>query len=169
MTDARWSLAWERRPIEEATHFNPAFCGELIARSVQSFTKLRGAPFPLPLAFVILPLALPSSSREALPRRADTTFTTWAVDHQVVVADVPNRALRLRAVSREALLFLTQLGALQIQAGGFLPGASPLRLSKELDSTDEVDDIRRSASFLGRWFAAQTSAISVLQTMGVRL
>lgn len=166
----RWSLAWSDRPIEEATHFNPAFCGELIARSVHSYSDLRGAPLPLPLAFVLLPLALPSASRAALPRKANATFATWAVDHQAMLADVPERALQLRPVTREALLFLTQLGALKVGSGGFAPGDAPLKLSKKLeDFTDEVDEIRRTASFLGRWFAAQTSSISVLQTMGVRL
>jgi hypothetical protein len=32
--ETRWSLAWAERPAEEARIFNPAFCGELIGRTV---------------------------------------------------------------------------------------------------------------------------------------
>jgi len=166
----RWNLSWQDRPREEAAHFNPAFCGELLTRAVQEFKRLRLAPLPLPLAFVILPLTLHPPTRRALPRRANVTFASWAAQHEPVLAEVPDRVLRLRPVTREALLFLSQLDALSVGSDGLLPGARPMRLStKPAVSTDDVEEARRAAGLLGRWFAHQPTSATVLQTMGVRI
>lgn len=163
-------IDWRSRPPEEAAHFNPAFCGELIARTVIQYIKTVGRPLPLPLAFLVLPLSLHPSTRHVLPRRATTAFASWAGENADTLSTLPNRVLRLRSVTREALLFMAQLHALQVDGRGISFGASPLRLSKKLrSSTPEVDEIRRRASLLGRWFANQSQPAAILQTMGVRL
>lgn len=41
--------------------------------------------------------------------------------------------------------------------------------AKPIATTDEVDEIRRTAGLLGRWFAHQSEPAAVLQTMGVRV
>ncbi len=167
---SRWTLTWRERPPEEAAHFNPAFCGEILARCVHEYRRLKGIPLPLPLAFVVLPLTLHPLTRYALPRKANTTFASWSAEHEAVLAGVPDRVLRLRPVTRESLLFLFQLGAINIGEEGISPGAKPLRLSmKPPVRSDDVDDARRTAGLLGRWFAYQSGSVTVLQTMGVRL
>jgi hypothetical protein len=167
---ARWTLAWRDRPREEAVHFNPAFCGELVARTIREYHRLARAPLSLPLAFVVLPLTLHPPTRHALPRRANTTFGSWSAEHHVILSEMPDRVLRLRPVTREALLFLTQISAVAIRDGGIVPGERPLRSSAaSLLSTVETDETRRAAGLLGRWFAHQATAATVLQTMGVTL
>lgn len=165
---SRWSLSWRDRPAEEAALLNPAFCGELIARATKDYERLRGAPFPLPLSFVVLPLVLHAPTLAALPGRANTTFATWSADNEALLADLPERTLRLRPISREALLFLTQHRALTVGADGLRTGEKPLKLTaKPAATTPDVDDIRRSAALLGRWFANQGAPVQILQTMGV--
>lgn len=167
---SHWTLSWRERPPEEAAHFNPAFCGELLVRSVREFHRLRNSALPLPLAFLVLPLTLHPATRKALPRRANTTFATWSAMNEAILAGVPDRVLRLRPVTREGLLFLIQLGAATITAGGVAPGERPLRLSAALSiTTNDVDEARRSAGLLGRWFAYQPASAAILQSMGVRL
>jgi hypothetical protein len=168
MTATRWSLSWRDRPFEEASLFNPAFCGELIARATHEYRRLKGSAFPLPLGFVVLPLTLHPPTRNALPGKANTTFATWSAEHEVLLAELPERTLRLRPVTREALLFLTQHRALELGPEGLSPGSSPLKLSIKLPvSTDDTDHARRAAGLLGRWFANQGAPIYILQTMGV--
>jgi len=165
---SRWSLAWRNRPPEEAALFNPAFCGELIARATKNYEKIRATAFPLPFGFVILPLILHPPTLAALPGRANTTFATWSADNESLLAGLPERILRLRPISREALLFLAQHGVLKVNAEGLRTGERPMKLSvKPTISTPDVDDIRRAAGLLGRWFANQGAPVQILQTMGV--
>ncbi|KZD08740.1 three component ABC system middle component [Oceanibaculum pacificum] len=165
---SRWSLVWRDRPSEEAALLNPAFCGELIARATKEYERLRAAAFPLPLGFLVLPLVLHLPTLAVLPGRADTTFATWSADNEALLADLPERTLRLRPISREAMLFLAQHRALMVGAGGLRTGEKPMRLTvKTAASTPDVDDIRRAAGLLGRWFANQGAPVQILQTMGV--
>ena len=165
---SRWSLAWRDRPPEEAALLNPAFCGELIARTIKNYERIRAAAFPLPLGFVVLPLLLHPPTVAVLPGRANTTFATWSADNEALLAELPERTLRLRPISREALLFLAQHRALTVDAEGLRTGEKPMRLTaKAAATTSDVDDIRRAAGLLGRWFANQGAPVQILQTMGV--
>lgn len=165
---SRWSLSWQDRPAEEATLLNPAFCGELIARATKDYDRLRASPFPLPLAFVVLPLVLHPPTLAVLPSRADTTFATWSTANEAILAELPERTLRLRPISREALLFLAQHRALSVGADGLRTGEKPMKLSAKTPvSTPAVDNIRRAAALLGRWFGSQGAPVQILQTMGV--
>lgn len=165
-----YELQWRDRPQEEAAHFNPAFCGELLARAIKAFSQITGGAMPLAYAFLILPLVLHPGARKALPGRANTAFASWAGDNADTLSTLADRTLRLRPVSREALLFLVQIGALEIGPEGLRIGKHPLRLTaKPAATTDEVEDMRRAAAMLGRWFANQADSAAVLQTMGVRV
>jgi hypothetical protein len=101
----RFELAWRDRPQEEAAHFNPAFCGELLARSTSEFHKQVGGAMPLAYAFVVLPLVLHPGARKVLPGRANTAFASWAGENAATLSTLPDRTLRLRPVTREALCF----------------------------------------------------------------
>lgn len=166
----RYELLWRNRPQEEAAHFNPAFCGELLARATKEFRKQAGGAMPLAFAFLIPPLVLHPSARKALPGRANTAFASWAGDNADTLSTLADRTLRLRPVTREALLFLVQIGAVEISADGLGIGKRPLKLSiKPSVTTNEVEEMRRASGMLGRWFGSQADTASVLQTMGVRV
>lgn len=164
-----WEIGWATRPKEEAALFNPAFCGEVISRAVTAYAQLRTHGLGLPLAYLILPLTLSQRMREALPRRADTTFVTWAGLNRVLLADLPDRVTALRPITREALLFIIQHRALRLSNDGIAIGEEPLKLGRKLAATsDETSEIRSSATFLGRWFAQQAATSQIMQTMGIR-
>jgi Family of unknown function (DUF6521) len=169
MASTRWTLAWAERPPEEAALFNPAYCGELIARTVTEYEALRAAPLPFALAFVVLPLTLHAQTRSALPGRANTTFATWAAARSSILVELPGRILALRPVTREALLFLTQHGAVAIVPGGLIKGSRPLKLTAKRPTTSvDAETARRAAGLVGRWFANQGATALVLQSLGVR-
>jgi hypothetical protein len=54
VAESRWSLSWAERPSDEASILNPAFCGELIGRTVHEYFKTRGASLSLAAIFLIL-------------------------------------------------------------------------------------------------------------------
>jgi hypothetical protein len=162
-------LPWADRPREEAALFNPAFCGEMIVQAVHSHHKGSGRALSLPLAYVILPLVLHPVSRSGLPTKADATFRTWAVNNDALLSPLAERVTQLRAISREAILFLVQHEALALTAQGLVAGTLPLALTRKVEPwTSETNDIRRAARFLGRWFAAQGGSAVILQTLGLR-
>ena len=166
--ETHWSVPWAARPPEEARIFNPAFCGELICRTVGEYHRTRQTALSMVTAFLVLPLTLHGPTREALPGRANTAFAGWIAEHAALLAELPERARRLRPVTREALLFAVRHQLLALEGGGLLPGAKPVRRSVRLAvSTDEVNAARNAAGLLGRWFAGQSTQTSVLQGMGV--
>jgi hypothetical protein len=162
-----WEQRWHARPREEAANLNPAFCGELIFRSVFEYQRLRELPFPFALSFVILPLALHKRTRDQLPGTATTAFVGWIAHHGPALAEFPNRTLRLTPITREAIMFAMQHEVLMVQQGGLAAGAKPIRPRGRPERTSDVDEARRAASLLGRWFANQGHASSILQGLGV--
>ncbi|MGO6993957.1 three component ABC system middle component, partial [Rhizobium johnstonii] len=72
----------------------PAFCGELIARTLNGYSKLSPTSLPVALTFLVLPLALHPGTRRALPRKANTSFASWAGENADILSTVPERVLR---------------------------------------------------------------------------
>ena len=168
MSETRWNLAWSDRPAEEARNLNPAFCAELIARTIGDFHKSRQTPLSVAVAFLVLPLTLHKPTRDALPGRANAAFGTWVAENGPLLAELPGRAMRLQPISREGLLFAICHRLLAIHGGGLVPGSKPVRLtSRPSPSTDDVNETRATAGLLGRWFAGQTKESSILQGLGV--
>ena len=166
--EPHWTLPWAERSAEEARIFNPAFCSELIGRTVCEYHRTRQAALSMVVAFLVLPLTLHTRTREALPGRANTAFAGWVVEHAALLLELPERARHLRPVSREALLFAIRHQLLGFDAEGLLPGARPVRHSAQFAvSTDEVNALRRASGLLGRWFASQATPTSILQGLGV--
>jgi hypothetical protein len=168
MPETRWNLAWAERPSEEARNLNPAFCADLMARTIGEFHKSRQTPLSMATVFLILPLTLHKPTRDALPGRANAAFATWVAENGPLLAVLPERVNRLRPISREALLFAIRYRLLAIHEGGLVPGGKPVRLtSRPSPSTDDVSETRAAAGLLGRWFAGQATEGSILQGLGV--
>ena len=166
--ERRWRLSWAERPAEEARVFNPAFCAELIGRTVGEYHRTCQTTLNMVIAYLVLPLTLHRPTREALPKRADTAFAGWVAKHDALLVELPERTRHLRPVSREALLFAVHHQLLVLDVGGLLPGVEAVRRRTRFAvSTDEVSAARRAAALLGRWFAGQATQTSILRGMGV--
>lgn len=168
MTASHWNLRWSERPAEEARIFNPAFCGEVLCRSVGEYWQRARAPMNIALAFLILPLSLHKGTRDQLPKRASVAFVGWIAEHHIVIAESALRVERMRPVVRESMIFAIRHRRLAVQDGGLIPGEARLPLSAKASvSTTDADEARSAAALLGRWFAAQGEAAPVLQGFGV--
>jgi hypothetical protein len=163
-----WDVSWRERAREEAANLNPAFCTELLFRTVSEYARLRETPFPYALAFLILPIALHKRTRDLLPGNSSTAFVGWVADRKPMLAEVPELVLRLIPVTREALLFNLQAEVLRVEAGGLSPGKNKIRLRAKIEpSTNDADEARKAATLIGRWFAGQGSASSIMYGFGV--
>ncbi len=167
-SSSQWELTWRQRPVEEARNFNPAFCGELIARTVGEYHMARAEPLNIAIVFLVVPLTLHRQTRDILPRRASTAFAGWIADHNAHLAEFPGRVHQLRPVSREALLFSLRNEVIAVEEGGLVPGAKKIaRTSRPSPTTDDVSEARSAAALIGRWFGSQGMDASILQGFGV--
>jgi hypothetical protein len=163
-----WDVPWSDRAREEAANLNPAFCGELLARSVAEYKRVRELPFPYPLTFLVLPIALHRRTRDLLPGNSSAAFVGWAAERKPLLAEVPERVRRLIPITREALLFLLQHQLLCFENGGLIPGRKKMSpRARPALTADDSDEARRAAALLGRWFAGQGSTSSILHGFGV--
>jgi hypothetical protein len=71
-------------------------------------------------------------------------------------------------VTREALLFLLQHKVIRLDAGGLSPGARTVgRSARPSQVTNDVAEARSAAFLLGRWFASEAAASSIMKGLGV--
>jgi hypothetical protein len=163
-----WDTPWSLRPREEAANLNPAFCAELLSRAVSEYYRVRELPFPFALTFLILPIALHKRTREELPGNSSSAFVGWLAEHRAALTELPERVTRLVPITREALLFSIQHDVLRFDQGALIPGTKPIRSRSHPErTTDDADEARRAAALLGRWFANQGSASSIMLGFGV--
>ena len=78
---------WSSRVVEEAYLFNPAFCGTLLAKTTEDFTKKSGRQFPFALAFLVLPVVLHRGTRSALPGSTVTSLLPWTQENRQQLVD----------------------------------------------------------------------------------
>ena len=167
-TRTAWCQPWALRSAEEARIFNPAFCSELISRTVDEYHRTGKTPLSYMAAFLVLPLTLHKPTREVLPRRANTAFAGWVAEQAPLLVELPERTKRLQPISREALLFALRYELLSLDGAGLLPGANAFPRNVQLKvTTDEVTAVRSASALLGRWFARQGAQISVLRGLGI--
>ncbi len=156
-----WLNPWSERPIEQAILFNPAFCGELIGRTVVEYQKIKNIPLPFEFGFVILPLILHKETREKIPARSNKKFATWAKNNKFLITELPNRIKLLRPISRESLIFGIKHNILTLNRFG-IESYCNFNIKIQLDSPD-ANDNRKVATSLGKWFGRQDSHKLILQ------
>jgi hypothetical protein len=160
---------WPYRVVEEANLFNPAFCAMLIAKAADEYRKKTERLLPFPLVFLLLPIVLHRATRSALPGSTITSLLSWVQDNREHLIDFADRVHRLRAITREALLFGTQHEMLAITPDGV--GVGPKRQSPTLKRTglftEETRECLDRIAFLGRWFAAAGTIATVFAALGI--
>jgi hypothetical protein len=161
---------WLHRPREEAHLLNPAFCGGVLAAAATGYQAVISSGMPLPLAPLVLAVTLHQPTRQSLPRTRATSLAVWLQEHASARVLLKERVVSLASFAREAALFGSVYGYLEIGEGACLkaPSAgSPLRRILT-DAEPEPKECFKKAEFVGRWFAYAGSAHTVLALWGVR-
>jgi len=161
---------WPTRVIEEANLFNPAFCATLLAKTMEEFSKKAARPFPFALAFLVLPIVLHQGTRAALPGSTITSLLPWVQDNRQQLVDFALRVQRLRAITREAIIFGVQHGTLEFNADGDLtigPSRQSVTLRRTGLFTAEARECVDRAGFIGRWFSTAGTTATIYAAWGV--
>ncbi|BDA67679.1 hypothetical protein CAL7716_018450 [Calothrix sp. PCC 7716] len=102
--------SWQERPVEYANLFNPAFCSILLQNAIKGYQKEKKQGIPYPLLFLVLPLVLHISTRNALPKTTVTKLHIWLQKQPEVRVGFAERASYLVPYTKEALAFRMQTG-----------------------------------------------------------
>jgi hypothetical protein len=162
--------AWSNRVIEEANLFNPAFCAALLAKMSEEFSKKTSRSVPFALSFLVLPIVLHRATREALPGSTITSLLPWVQENREQLVDFVTRVQRLKAISREAILFGIQGQTLRITEDGSLTLGNKYRsvtVKRTPLFTVEVRECVDRAGFIGRWFAVAGTTATIYAAWGV--
>lgn len=159
---------WNKRSIIEAALFNPAFCGELLLKTISAYnTASNQGRFPYVLSYLVLPFLLNDSLSSELPKRTSTSFVSWVMSHEHLLINFDDRVKNMNNYTTESLLVCFSSGLLAIGNNGDIEvGESNLNKLKN-NSRDEVDPILKRAEFLGTWFSKAGDAPTIYSLLGI--
>lgn len=158
---------WNDRPREVRALFNPAFCGLVIARSIEGYTELSKRPMPFSLTLLILPLSLHQRTREVLKVGAKSYFTKILENHPEIRVDLAERTRGLFPYAMEGFSYLADCGAISIDESGAI-GLVPNQVRKSITGTQDSKDCQTVARSLGRKFAQLGDRVTVFTSLGIR-
>lgn len=156
----------ETRRTESAHLLNPAFCGELLRRSIRTHNAVSPRLIPFPLLFLVLPIALHGQTRESISATTKEQMHVWLQTHQSVRIGFAERARDLVPMTREAIAFLLQIGAIAVddRAGVRLTRY----VARNVPVSPEITDCYKKAEILGRWFARAGAPTAIYTMWGVK-
>lgn len=163
-------IAWQERPRDEASLFNPAFLGLLVERATRGYQERSEAGLPWVLPFLILPAVLHKETREALPSSVSTSMVAWTRDHPLLVGSLASRAQVLRPLVSEAILFALAHDLIRHEEGTLIPcGLRPRRRSEPWrEPTEDFRACATKATFFGRWCALSGLPATVYALWGAK-
>lgn len=161
---------WTDRSIEERSLLNPSFCSMLLWHAAQGYASERSVAMAIEISFLVLPFVLHKETRESLPTNIRTSLPTWLAEHPIVRTRLGERAVALRAFTKESLIFGGSHGLLALAQDGVRGNADMRkRVNAALKATsDEVRDCAKRAEFLGRWLEKAGGPETVMTLLGVR-
>jgi ABC-3C biological conflict system middle component len=161
---------WTSRPGEERALLNPSFCSCLLWQAAAGYKDTSKGPLPFDLSFLLLPIVLHRTTRDALPATVRTSLPVWIEDNPLARSCVADRTRLLVQFTKDAMMFGGLHGLVQFQAGAIT--ANPdwkKRISDDLkDSTDEVRACMKRAEFVGKWLGGSGTSDTVMAIFGVR-
>jgi len=157
------------RPFEEEALFNAAFVSVLLFEAVRQYYDRSGKrPMPVILPYLLVPLALHRPTRDRLPNRMNAQMGEWVRAHPEALVDLGERVRSLRPIISVGICFGLRHGVLQNIDGDVRAGQIQRR-PRGMTRSADADSCLTSAGFLGRWFAHQGDAITILAIWGLRV
>lgn len=145
--------------------FNPAFLAALIGRAAVGHRTDHETPLPLALGYLVAPMVLHTPTREAVPR-VNARLAKWADEHQLLRAELRQRAPQLTEITRRGLRFGMRHELLALTPGGIDAVAALTRLPAP--GGGEAAECWKGAELLGRWLPRAGPPATVLALLGVR-
>lgn len=162
--------AWIDRTIEERALLNPAFCALLIWHFASAGGGRGHRALTFAESYLVLPIVLPMSSREALPRSTRTSLAAWMDENPSFQAKLAVRSRAMVPFTKDALIFGGTRQFLQVSTDAVRASSEWKRSvnSTVRQSSPETQACLKKAVFLGDWFLETGAANTVMALLGVR-
>ena len=160
--------SWGKRAPELAYLLNPPFCALIIYNTIFVYQKEMQSGLTFPLAYLILPIILPKSTREKINSR--TNMVSWLQKNPDVLVNFSNRARSLINFTNEGLEFLLLQRICSINNGKIsIEKIISKSKTKEYTNYDEeISDCLKKAVYIGRWFSKMRSPENIFAAWGVK-
>lgn len=160
---------WENRSPIAANLLNPAFCGEIIRRTITAYNdndeKLLFSYSLMPL---VLPILLHKKTRDKMPMRSSTYFHHWVDENEPLFLNLADRVKELLPYSKEALMFLLSHRCASITDDGKIEIQNYRKRNLRGENTDEVQSIFKKAELLGKWLRLTGNEQTIYMFLKIR-
>ncbi|MBI3714819.1 MAG: hypothetical protein HY255_02360 [Betaproteobacteria bacterium] len=123
-----------------------------------------------PLVFMVLPIALHKTTREALPAGGRTSLPGWLLENGEARINFAERVISLKPHTREAVSFGLASGVLHIEGGAIARTADGKRLANRALNLfeGEARECLLAARVIGKWFASIDSPETTMALWGIQ-
>lgn len=162
--------SWVNRTIEERALLNPAFCASLIWHFASAGGDQGRRALTFAESYLVLPIVLPQSTREALPRSVRTSLATWLDENPSFQATLAARGRAMVPFTKDALIFGGTRQLLHVSTDAVLARSEWKRSAGSTlrQTSAETQACLKKAAFLGSWFIETGAATTVMALLGVR-
>jgi hypothetical protein len=160
---------WQERSIITANLLNPAFCGEVIRRTIVSFNdNEKEQRFQFILTFLILPIVLHKRTRQKMPMRSTTYFHSWVEENEALFIGFADRARQMLPYTKEAISFLMIHNAVSMDENGLMEVPTYRRATPKGDKIEEINEIYKKAELLGKWLRLTGNPQTIFMFLKIR-
>lgn len=160
---------WQERSLITAHLLNPAFCGEVMRRTIISYNdNEKETKFPFVLIFLILPILLHKRTRQNMPIRSSTYFHAWVEENEHLFIDFATRVKQMTPYTKEAISFLMIHSALSIDDLGNLEIAKYRKATPKGENVAEINEIYKKAELLGKWLRLTGNTQTIFMFLKIR-
>lgn len=156
---------WDERSSEVANLLNPAFCGEILRRSIVGYQKYGSSRMPFVLTFLILPMILHESTRAKISLTKRPTLHIWVNENPQIRIGFAERTRSLNDFTRESLIFLMSHEELAIEQDGRIVAFKELARNAK---SGDINEIFQKSETFGKMLAKSGSVSTVFSLLGVR-
>ena len=160
---------WENRSPIAANLLNPAFCGEIIRRTIIAYNdNEEGLLFSYSLVPLILPILLHKKTRDKMPMKSSTYFHHWVDENEALFLNFANRVKELLPYSKEALMFLLLHKCADFTDNGKIRIKKFRKKNLKDKNAKEVQFIFQKAEFLGKWLRLTGNEQTIYMFLKIR-
>lgn len=159
--------SWDQRPFEIRNLFNPAFCGLVLFRSIQSYEEVDPKGMPFSLSLLVLPLSLNKDTRNVFKAGIRSYLFKVLENNPQVQIGFPDRVTSMIPYTFESFEFLMEQGCITISEDGRFRTV-PNTTRKTISGTFETRACQRVAQYIGKQFALIHDKITIYTIFGVR-
>ncbi len=154
------------RPAEVINNLNPAFCGEILRRSLFKYQTISKDYMPITLVYLVLPVVLHKDTRKAIGNTRKEMHP-WLQENPQIKVDFAKRVKGFENITNETLTFLyidlsVTVYTRCVETKNYKP--KPLNSF----SNEEIKDCMKKAERVGQWFARAGAPSNIYIMWGVR-